>query len=150
MRTGISYTIFTTLDPSAIPASVFTSTFPSFFLASSSSHHPNKKSRAMSLNQGVNVLAKCMRQVTPVRDNSCKWQAGNLRTWIVKHSNELLFGNILMIAYFVQIRCHIHISRHEKNIVDCKSHKRNEAQISRGLISNLPSCSPHNPLLGAR
>jgi len=50
----VNYVIFTTLDPSTRPARLETAIVPSGFLRlSSSSHQPNRKSRAMSLNHGV-------------------------------------------------------------------------------------------------
>lgn len=78
------YTIFTTLLPSTSPARLFALIFPSGpLLLSSSSHQPNKKSRAMSLNQGVKEL--------PMHNNINKfhrlrfvdrwWLYQSFRTW---------------------------------------------------------------------
>lgn len=54
----VDHTIFTTLLPSTSPARLLACSLPCASLrARSSSHHPNKKSRAMSLNQGVKEFA---------------------------------------------------------------------------------------------
>jgi hypothetical protein len=50
------YVIFTTLEPSTTPSKLLALTTPFCLRASSSSHQPKRKSRAMSLNHGVNEL----------------------------------------------------------------------------------------------
>ena len=51
--------MLTTLLPSTIPFKLFAWTSPSAPLrAISSSHHPNRKSRAMSLNHGVKAFSR--------------------------------------------------------------------------------------------
>ena len=56
------HTIFTTLLPSTRPARLLAWILTWLYLrAKSSSHHPKRKSRAMSLNQGVNEFAANVR-----------------------------------------------------------------------------------------
>src|ERR1700677_4085941 len=58
----LSHAILTTFDPSATPAKLLAWTTPSVLRASNSSHHPKRKSRAISLNHGVKELPISERQ----------------------------------------------------------------------------------------
>jgi len=80
----------------------------------SSSHHPNKKSRAMSLNHGVKAFS---------RDSSAKGvTSGFLRsislTGVFKHGLKFLLAHVLVISNLVQVRSDIDVSGEEQNIVN--------------------------------
>jgi hypothetical protein len=76
----LSHVILTTFDPSATPAKLLAWTPPSVLRASNSSHHPKRKSRAISLNHGVKEL--------PINGTSKRYVATRVRflhTLVLKH-----------------------------------------------------------------
>lgn len=139
------YTILTTLLPSTTPFKLFAWTLPSTaFRARSSSHHPNKKSRAISLNHGVKAFSG---------DNSVRGVANGFPglkalTGILEHSLKFPLAHVLVIPDLVQVRGDIDVSSEEQNVVNWF---RISAQHRwEGCISSILSCSPHLPSEGAR
>lgn len=107
--------MLTTLLPSTIPFKLFAWTLPSTsFRATSSSHHPNKKSRAISLNHGVKEFSG---------DNSVRGVANGVPkfktlTGVLEHSLEFHLAHVLVIPDLVQVRGDIDIGSEEQDVVN--------------------------------
>ena len=107
--------MLTTLLPSTIPFKLFARTLPSASArAISSSHHPNKKSRAMSLNHGVKAFS---------RNGSVKGVTGRVHrsqilTGVLKHVLKLLLAHVFVVPNLVQVRGDIDICGEEQNVID--------------------------------
>ena len=101
-----------------MPSRVFATTLPSSDRRlKSSSHHPKRKSRAMSLNQGVKELAGLI----GARHHSNEVSEGErgIRTRIVEHGLQFLLAHVLVITDLVGIWSNIDVAGHEKDVVHC-------------------------------
>ena len=106
------YIIFTTLEPSTTPSKLLALTTPFCLRASSSSHQPKRKSRAMSLNHGVNELP-----TNPVISTTVN-QSTALHTLIFEHCLQLGLVNIFVVANLIHIRVHRHVRGQEEDVIN--------------------------------
>ena len=79
----------------------------------SSSHQPNKKSRAMSLNHGVKEFSN--ERPSQVTDDVLQSQ---VLTGVFEHSLKLFLAHVFVIPDFIGVRGHGNIRREEQNVID--------------------------------
>lgn len=143
IMSATSHTILMTLLPSTKPFRLFAETFPSVLRASSSSHQPKRKSRAISLNHGVKEFPVII--VSAVTRPGL----GNELTFLCEHRLQLCLVYILVVANLIVIGCDINIGSYEEDIINCRRCASIRHQ-TRFVNKLLPSCSPQSPFDGAK
>ena len=124
-----------TLEPSATPSRLLALTTPFSLRARSSSHQPKRKSRAMSLNHGVNELPITITS-SAIIIRPMQTSAELSRTLLLEHRLQLCLIDVLVVANLIRIRRHRHVRGQKEDVIDCTRPERSAEECKRieGLV----------------